>query len=347
MSDIDDSDAGDLQAPHPRETGALIGHREAEQGLLAAYRSGRIPHAVLIGGPQGVGKATLAYRMAKFVLANPDPLSPQVVSASDLSTPADNAAARRVIAGAHPDLLTLERGLNESGKLRKTIAVEDVRRRSVAFFGSTAGEGGWRVAIVDSVDELNAEGENALLKILEEPPPRSLLFLISHSPGSVRATLRSRCRRLTLRPLPEEDVIEAAAKALNRSPQDQEIRTAAGLAEGSVARAIAFLDGDSLALHQQVAGLLNQLPALNPQALHALSDALAGKDQRALDNVFNAVNAFLSVQLSASNDRSRMVRLAEASAEINRAAREAAAFNLERKPLIFQTFGLLAEAARG
>jgi DNA polymerase-3 subunit delta' len=345
VSDVDDSE-GNLDAPHPRETERLFGHADSEQALLAAYRSGRIPHAFLIGGPHGIGKATLAYRMAKFVLAHPDPLSPDVQSASDLSVPPDNSAARRVVARAHPDLLTLERGLNESGKPRKTIAVDDVRR-SVTFFGSTAGEGGWRVAIVDSVDELNAEGENALLKILEEPPPRSLLFLISHSPGSVRATLRSRCRRLTLRPLSEEDVIAATANALNRNPREADIAAAARLAEGSVARTISFLDGDMLALHQQVAALLDQLPALNPQALHALGDALGGTDQQALDNVINTINGWLSAQLAAHNDRRRMARMAEVSEEINRAAREVATFNLDRKPLIFQTFGLLADAARG
>jgi DNA polymerase-3 subunit delta' len=346
VSDIDDTTAGDVEAPHPRETDTLFGHRDAEQALLAAYRSGRIPHAFLFGGPQGIGKATLTYRMAKFVLAHPDPLSPEIRSVTDLSVPSDNPAARRVVARAHPDLLSLERGLNESGKPRKTIAVDDVRR-SVTFFGSTAGEGGWRIAIVDSVDELNAEGENSLLKILEEPPPRSLLFLISHAPGGVRATLRSRCRRLALRPLPEGELIAAAANALNRNPQDDGVRSAARLAEGSVARAISFLDSDTLALHQQVVALLGQLPALNPQALHALGDALGGTDQWALDNVVNAVNGWLSAQLASHTDRRRMARMAEVSDEINRAAREAAIYNLDRKPLIFQTFGLLAEATRG
>lgn len=346
MAGTEETSDDETGAPHPRKTGTLFGHAEAEQALLAAYRSGRIPHAFLIGGPQGIGKATLAYRMAKFVLTHPNPQSSEVQSAANLAVSPDSTAVRRLIARAHPDLLTLERGLNESGKPRKTIAVEDVRR-SVTFFGSTAGEGGWRIAIVDSVDELNAEGENALLKILEEPPPRSLLFLISHSPGGVRATLRSRCRRLMLRPLSDDDVIAATAHALDRDQSDEEIRTAAQLAEGSVARAISFLDGDALALHRQVAALLGRLPALDPQALHALGDAMGGTDQRTLDNVINAVNGWLSAQLAAHNDRRRLARIAEVSDEINRAAREAAVYNLDRKPLIFQTFGLLAEAARG
>ena len=108
--------------------------------------------------------------------------------------------ARRVAALAHSDLLVLERTLNEKGNLRQDIAVDDVRR-SVSFFGSTAGEGGWRVAIVDAVDELNAAGANALLKVLEEPPACALLLLVSHAPGRALATIRSRCRRLSLKPL--------------------------------------------------------------------------------------------------------------------------------------------------
>jgi DNA polymerase-3 subunit delta' len=335
-----------LAAPHPRETRVLFGHHEAEHALLGAYRRGRIPHAVLIGGPQGIGKATLAYRMAKFVLAHPDPAASDVAAAADLSVDPAHPAARRVTAGAHPDLLALERGLSDTGKMRRTIAVDDVRR-SVSFFGSTAGEGGWRLAIVDSVDELNAEGENALLKILEEPPHRSLLFLISHAPGRVRATLRSRCRRLLLRPLPEPDVAQAAAQALRRGLADSDIRSAAALADGSVARALTLLDGEALALHRQVVALLDKLPAVSGQDLHALGDALGGADQRVFDTVIGTVNGWLSERLAAHRDAARMARIAEVWEEVNRAAREVAVFNLDRKPLIFHTFGLLAEAARG
>lgn len=333
-------------APHPRETRALFGHRDAEQALLAAYRRGRMPHALLIGGAQGIGKATLAYRLAKFVLAHPDPAAPDVAAADDLSVAPDCPAARRVAAGAHPDLLTLERGLGDTGKMRRTIAVDDVRR-SVSFFGSTAGEGGWRIAIVDSVDELNAEGENALLKVLEEPPHRSLLVLVSHAPGRVRATLRSRCRRLVLRPVSESDVVQAVAQALNRSADESDIREAAALADGSVARALTLLDGEALALHRQIVTLLEKLPAVNGQDLHALGDALSGADQRVFDTAVGTINGWLSQRLAAHNAPARMARIAEVWEEVNRAAREAVIFNLDRKPLIFQTFGLLAEAARG
>ena len=140
--DLEDEDA----LPHPRETAALFGHAEAEQTLLEAYQGGRIPHAWLIGGEAGIGKATLAYRMATFVLAHPDPAAPAVQKATSLAVPADRPVARRVAGQSHTDLLTLERIFNEkTGKLFSSIRVDDVRR-TVSFFGSTAGEGGWRIA---------------------------------------------------------------------------------------------------------------------------------------------------------------------------------------------------------
>ena len=134
------------EAPHPRATTDLFGHAAAEATLLAAYRSGRVPHAFLIAGPQGIGKATLAYRTARFVLAHPDPSSPAVQRAASLAVDAENPVARHIAAQAQPDLLILERTFNDKGVRHKQIAVDDIRK-SVAFFGSTAGEGGWRVAI--------------------------------------------------------------------------------------------------------------------------------------------------------------------------------------------------------
>src|SRR5271169_5264226 len=241
---IDDDDID--EAPHPRATTELFGHAPAEAALLAAYRSGRVPHAFLIAGPQGIGKATLAYRMARFVLAHPDPLSHEVQTAGSLAVDAKDPVARRIAAQAQPDLLILERRFNDKGGLHKQIAVDDVRR-SVAFFGATAGEGGWRVAIVDAVDELNRSGANALLKVLEEPPERALLLLVCHSAARVPATLRSRCRIVTLRPLAPAEVAAALAAAVGHASGDPQIQAAAAAAEGSVGRALTFLDEDALA----------------------------------------------------------------------------------------------------
>ncbi|MEP7029451.1 MAG: DNA polymerase III subunit delta', partial [Pseudolabrys sp.] len=290
-----DADEGSVRLP--RETSVLFGHGDAERTLLESYQSGKIPHAWLIGGPPGIGKATLAYRLARFVLANPDPKAPIVQKAKSLGIEPDNPVARRIAAQAQGDLLVLERVINEqTGKLYTVIRVDDVRR-SVSFFGSTAGEGGWRIAIVDAVDELQREGANALLKVLEEPPARTLLLLLSHAPGRELPTIRSRCRRLLLRPLEASDVANSVAAATGRASQDADVMTAAAAADGSVGRALRFLDGPALALRQRVLDLFAQLPDPDPRALHALGDALGGSEPQTLHAFMDLVNGWLSDRL--------------------------------------------------
>ncbi|MGA8357448.1 MAG: DNA polymerase III subunit delta', partial [Xanthobacteraceae bacterium] len=269
------------ETPPPRATTVLFGQEHAEASLLAAYRSGRVPHAFLIAGPQGVGKATLAYRMARFVLAHPDPMASDVAAATSLFVDAKHPVARRIAAQAQPDLLIIERTLNDKGVLHKQIAVEDIRK-TVTFFGSTAGEGGWRIAIVDAVDELNRSGANALLKVLEEPPERALLLLVSHSAARVPATLRSRCRVVTLRAMSEPEVAKAVANVTGTAASDPDVIAATAAAGGSVARALALLDEDALALRQQALDLLEALPKLDAGALHALGDRVAGTDPQPL-----------------------------------------------------------------
>jgi DNA polymerase-3 subunit delta' len=330
----------------PRETSSFFGHAQAEQTLLAGYKSGRMAHAWLIGGPPGIGKATLAYRLARFVLAHPDPTAPDVQDATSLTVDPEHPVARRIAAQAQGDLLVLERVINETtGKLYTVIRVDDVRR-TVSFFGSTAGEGGWRIAIVDAVDDLQREGANALLKVLEEPPKRTLLLLVSHTPGRELATIRSRCRRLLLRPLDESEVALAAAEATGRGIDDPEIKQAAAAADGSVARALALLDGTALALRQRVLDLMAQLPDPDPQALHALGDALGGTDPRTLATFMDLVNGWLSAQLGSAGPKVRLARLATTWDQVNRAARDVETYNLERKPLVFAVFGALADATR-
>ena len=344
MSGKDDDDR-DIKLP--RESAALFGHAQAEQTLLSSYQGGRVPHAWLIGGPPGIGKATLAYRFARFVLAHPDPSAAEVQQANSLAVDPEGPVARRVAAQAQGDLLVLERLVNEqTGKLYTVIRVDDVRR-TVSFFGSTAGEGGWRIALVDAVDDLQREGANALLKVLEEPPARTLLLLVSHAPGRVLPTIRSRCRRLLLRPLAVDEVARAVAAATGRSAEEPQVSEAAAAADGSVARALALLDGAALALRQRVLDLIAQLPDPDPRALHALGDALGGTDPQTLETFMDLVNGWLSAQLAGDvKALPRMARLAETWDKVNRAARDVETYNLERKPLVFSVFSALAEAAR-
>jgi DNA polymerase-3 subunit delta' len=340
VSDSDDP------VPAPRETTVLFGHKEAERTLLDAYRSTRIPHAWLIGGPPGIGKATLAYRLARFVLAHPDPHAAAVQAATSLAVDPDHPVARRIAVQAQGDLLVLERVVNEqTGKLYTVIRVDDVRR-SVSFFGSTAGEGGWRIAIIDAVDDLQREGANALLKILEEPPARTLLLLISHSPGRELPTIRSRCRRLLLRPLDNGDVSLALAAATGRDVNDAELLQAVDAADGSVGHAAHFLDGAALALRQRVLDLLAQLPNPDPRALHALGDAMSGSEPKTLAAFMYLVNGWLSARLDNASAAIGKVRAAQAWEKINATARDVEIYNLERKPLVFSVFGWLTDVSR-
>jgi DNA polymerase-3 subunit delta' len=341
-NDSDDDEGVTL----PRVTTALFGHAEAEQTLLEAYRGGRIPHAWLIGGEQGIGKATLAYRLARFVLANPDPSTPAVQKAKTLAVSPDHPVARRIAGQAHSDLLVLERTINDKGKLSQDILVENARR-SVAFFGSTAGEGGWRIAIIDVVEDLNRSSANSLLKIIEEPPPFSLLLLVSHAPARVMPTIRSRCRKLMLRPLAVDDVVSAVNAALGGDVDAAELRAAAESADGSVGRALMLLEGDALELRKQVEGLLNHLPNVDQRALHTLGDKISGTDAETLAAFMDAVNGWLSSRLAGgTQNKGRMIRVAEAWEKVNKQGQEVETYNLDRKPFVFSVFGALADAAR-
>jgi DNA polymerase-3 subunit delta' len=341
----------DAGIPHPRETLSLYGHAEAELAFLDAYLAGRMPHAWLIGGARGIGKATLAYRMARFVFAHPSPQSAQnaagvAQNGPNLTLPPEHPVVRRVTAQGHPDLLALERVADEKGKMPMFIPVDTVRK-TIGFFGSTAGEGGWRVCIMDSADELNAAGANALLKILEEPPAKSLLLVVSHAPGRLLPTIRSRCRRLMLRPLPPNDVARAAAAALQREPDDPEIKAAAAASDGSVARALDLLAGTALAVRERVNAMLAALPTVNPRDLHALGDAL-GRDETAFTAFVDAVRDWLSARITvAGAEPRRLDRIAGAWEKVNATARDVVEYNLERKPLVFNVFDWLAAATRG
>jgi DNA polymerase-3 subunit delta' len=257
---------------------------------------------------------------------------------------------RQIAAEAHGGLLAIRRTPSDKGVMRTVITVDDVRE-TVGFYGSTAAVDGWRVCIVDTVDELNTNAANALLKVLEEPPQRSLFLLITHAQARVLPTIQSRCRKLPLRALSTGDVLSALALATEREEGDPELRDVAEASEGSVSRAINLLGGGALKLHQRTASLLNTLPHVDPRELHALGDALGTSDRVALGAFTDSVDRWIGERMHAdpaslNADLPRLARLAEVWEKINKAARETESYNLERKPLVFSVFGLLAEATR-
>lgn len=265
--------AADIAVTPPRERLKLVGHGEAEQTLLSAFQSGRLPHAWLISGPRGIGKATLAYRFARFLL-NGGSEGGLFGGPDDLSVPAESSVAHRVAAQAHPDLRVVERTANErTGKLRTEIVVDDVRDLS-HFLRLTPSDGGWRIAIVDAADEMNRNAANALLKILEEPPDRAVLLVVSHAPGRLLPTIRSRCRKLVMKPLPLDQTDALIGEFLPElSPQDRQ--ALANLADGSPGRALELAAAGSLDLYRAVADLLATLPTLDLGRLHGLADRAA------------------------------------------------------------------------
>src|SRR5580658_859175 len=266
-------------APHPRFAANLVGHAAAEGELLNAYRSGKLAHAWLIGGPEGVGKATLAWRFARFILAQPDPTAARVLAANDLSVDLDASAVRQALALAHPDLAALRRSWNTQSKnFYSEIRVEDVRG-ALQLFQKSAGAGGWRICIVDSAEDLNRAGANALLKMIEEPPPRSLFLIVAHKPGQVLATIRSRCRRLSLESLSAGDIATVVAglgdpwTAL--SPAD--VAGAAARAHGSVREALKRVDPAAGGTGAMIEAAIAQLPNPDFRDIHKLADAVSAR----------------------------------------------------------------------
>jgi DNA polymerase-3 subunit delta' len=270
--------------PQPRANPNLYGHAAAEQALLDAYNTGRLAHAWLLCGPRGIGKATLAYRFARFVLSQAGGaagggLFDAAAPPSSLALDEESPVFRRVAAGGHADLLTIERSTDDRGRLRSEIVVDDARAVA-GFLHLTPAEGGWRIVVIDGVEEMNRSAANAVLKIVEEPPAQALILLVSHAPGRLLPTLRSRCRRLALAPLDEAIIQRILAEQRPHLASD-DARALARLAEGSAGRALELADQGGLGLLRELLALLDSLPRLDVAALYKLADRMGGAEGEA------------------------------------------------------------------
>lgn len=283
----------------PRETAECLGYENIEKEFTALFNSGRLPHAMIFSGPEGIGKSTMAFRLARFLLkygrieedAGGGLFGGALPAAKpeSLSVGPDDNVFRQAASGGHPDLLTIERPFDEKkGRLKDEIPVEEARRVT-PFLRMTAAMGGWRVVVVDDADTMNRNGQNAILKILEEPPSNTLLILVAHRAGALLPTIRSRCRVLTFMP-PDKDIFAQLLRRAQGDLDNRDIDTLHAMAGGSSGRALRLLREGGIETVGRVAALLSAWPRWNWPEIHAQADILSrqGKEDsfQAFQDVF-------------------------------------------------------------
>ena len=270
---------------HPKDASLCIGHEAVEKEILSLWNSGRMPHAIVLNGLQGIGKCTFAYRLARFVLKDGAQESGlfggEDAQAETLAVSSDDPVFRKVSSGGHPDMLTISRPFDESkGRYKSEIPVDDIRKVA-PFLRSTSSNGGWRVVLIDDANHMNRNGQNAILKILEEPPKKTLLILVTHGAGGLLPTIRSRCRFIGFQPLNESDLLSILEKGADTPlmPADKDILV--HLAQGSAGQAIALYQKGGLEMIHQALEALIDIQTLSAQRLDelALSIGKSGDDE--------------------------------------------------------------------
>jgi DNA polymerase III subunit delta' len=334
-----------MSAPEPRANPDLVGQVAAESALLEAARGARLHHAWLMVGPPGIGKATLAYRFARRLLAGLPP------EGQGLALDPRDPVFRRVAAASHADLHTVTRTTNpQTGRLRREIVVDDVRA-GAEFLHRTAAEGGWRVVVVDPAEMLNANAANALLKVLEEPPAQALLLLVCSAPGRLPATLRSRCRLLRLAPLEDHEMDAVLARYLPDVAPEERARLAA-LAEGSPGRALRLAADEGVAMAALVDEVLAGLPAFGAARAHGLVDRL-GRGESGFSTFMELLLAALAAAVRAGArgradpDQQRLLDLRPLDAwgevwhALSRLADDTERLNLDKRQAVVSGLALL------
>ncbi len=327
----------------PRENPHLFGHALAEAAILQAMQRGRLHHAWLITGPEGVGKATLAFRFARALLAG---------HATTLQMQEQAPVFRRVAAATHADLLTVEREWDDKKKRMKKSIAADTARAIPPFLHLTPAEGGWRVVIVDGAEDLNPQSANALLKMLEEPPPRAVLILVCSAPGRLLPTIRSRCRHLALAPLNEADMLRALALYLPSMPE-ADCRSLVAIAEGSPGRALALAEEGGLKLAGMVYEVLQAGPAIALARAYEMSDSL--RDQAPFETfmallhrgIAAAVSAYIRGTADATQhalvESRSPARWAETAQRLAQLTDETERSNMDRRQALIAGLALLKE----
>jgi DNA polymerase-3 subunit delta' len=271
----EDTPAAPAEIPPPRMNAVLFGYEDIEQKLLQEFNNNRLPHALILSGPFGIGKATLAFRLARFLLSQPADggggLFGPAEKPTSLQVKLDDPLFRRIASGGHADLMTIEREYDDKkDRLKNEISVDAVRKVH-PFLRKTAAEGGWRIVIIDQAEYLNANGQNALLKILEEPPEKALLILTTSQPGSFLPTIRSRCRHIALQPL-RETVLSKLMDIYCPQLSAEKKAGIARLSEGSIGRCLQLASGNGLAAYQNIRDLLSTAPQMDMLKIHDFAE---------------------------------------------------------------------------
>ena len=273
--------------PHPRHARQLIGHEDAQHEFMSAVNSGRVHHAWMISGAKGIGKATLAWRVASYLLTHEHDGETATGSSSGATSKQrlipepdrSNPVFCRILALTHPDLFLCRRSWDEKrNNFRNFITVDEVRQLRTLYSETSVGTG-WRLTIIDAIDDLNQSAANALLKLLEEPPDRALFLLVCHQPSLILPTIRSRCSKLNCRPLDAPQVAQVMAE-LGRS-LDADRRTAlAELSEGSPGAAVELADHDGMAIYGEIVRLLSDAPRTDRSLIDQFAESCRGRNNQ-------------------------------------------------------------------
>lgn len=318
--------------PEPSETARLVGHEQTAGMLVSAYGAGKLPHALILAGPVGIGKATLAFQLAHHLLKYPEfKTAPDTLAVPDTAS----SLFRQIATGAHPSVLHLTRPLNEKTKTYKTVVTVDEIRKVSRFLSMTAHDGGYRVVIIDPADDMNTSAANALLKNLEEPPARTLFVLIVHAPGGLLPTIRSRCQLIRMGPLNTGELISVLENIEQSLPADPDARAAlAKRAGGSVRNAILLTQYGGLEISETIEALINSgKPDI--AGAHRVAEAVSGRDRAIAFDLFNRrvldilSDAARQAALSGALDRAK--ELSDTWHEALNAISETETYNLDKK----------------
>ena len=318
----------------------IFGQDRAVEAFASAWGTRKLHHAWLLAGPRGTGKATFAHAAARRVLAE---AAGPPFNLPGLDSPDDHPIVKLIEAGSHPDMRWLERLPREKGDgLARDISVDQVRALG-EFMSMTAGLSPWRVAVIDSMDELNREASNALLKMLEEPPANTLFFLVSHAPGRLLSTIRSRCRRVDFQSLDDDamtSIIEQHAPGLNEAERKRIV----AMSFGSAGRALAFADLELAKLEEAALAILRHGDPTNARR-SSLASELGKKGAADRYAAFLDLAPSLIAREARQLDGSRRERALDAYAKARELAALAPRLSLDPSATVFQIGGILAEVA--